>query len=340
MDGLDNLLRRAEAADGLTRIELRDPIAAFGIDAVRALESWLADPRLAPFAVRTIERAAAQPGVTASARAALQRHRSGFSKSAVGDIDAALSRLGRTTTTDRLSKRRAEARPGASPDNARLVLQDIVQRWRSAGRPPQAGIEWPVSRWLAALPEQADLFRSLPNPLDRTALRRACANASVDARSAERALVAVMVWGHGDNGYAQDRTSKILSNTSRAADKLLAVARTLTAEGALTAYARLGDDYDCRLNRLGPAFGTKFLYFCQPEGQELMALIHDKTVSEWIANHAGLTLSSEQWSAPTYRAYLRQMHDWAADLSCQPDDVELGIFRAMAKVRSSQWDLT
>jgi hypothetical protein len=190
------------------------------------------------------------------------------------------------------------------------------------------------------MPDQADLFRSLPNPLDRTALRRVGAEASIDAISAERALVAVMVWGNGNNGYAQDRTSKILSNTSRAADKLLAVAQTLGTEGALAAYRRLGDDRDCRLSRLGPAFGTKFLYFCQPEGQELMALIHDRTVSEWIANHAGLTLSSEEWSVPTYRAYLRQMHDWAADLSCQPDDVELGIFRAMAKVRSSQWDAT
>lgn len=340
MDRLDDLLRRAKAADGLTRIELRDPIAAYGVDAVRGLESWLADPRLAPFAVRTIERAGAQPGVAASARAALRRQRTGCSKSALGDIDAALARLGRTTTTDRLSRRRAEARPGASPATARLVLENIIQRWRSAGSPPQAGIEWPVSRWLAAMPEQADLFRSLPNPLGRTALRRVCTDALGDARSAKRALVAVMVWGHGDNGYAQDRTTKILSNASQAADKLLAVARTLATDGALAAYRRLGDGLDCRLGRLGPAFGTKYLYFCQPEGQELMALIHDKTVSEWIASHAGLTLSSEQWSVPTYRAYLRQMHDWAADLSCQPDDVELGIFRAMAKVRGSQWDAT
>jgi hypothetical protein len=69
---LDGLLRAASEADGLTRIEYRDPIAAHGGEAVRRLEMWLKDAPLARFAVVTIVAAAAH-GATAEARAAPQR---------------------------------------------------------------------------------------------------------------------------------------------------------------------------------------------------------------------------------------------------------------------------
>jgi len=215
------------------------------------------------------------------------------------------------------------------------VLDDLVYRWRSAGKPPEPSIAWPRARWLAAFPQYGDLLRSLPSQLDRTAHRAVCAEAVVDAKSAERALVAVMAWGQGNNGYAQIRTSDVVS-TPRAADRLLSVARTLAAEGAVAACRRLGDDHDCRLYRLGPAFGTKYLYFCQPVGQEITALIHDRLVSDWLLEHAALALISEGWSERR-SAYSRQMRAWAADLGCAADDVELCTFREMATDRDSQW---
>jgi len=147
--------------------------------------------------------------------------------------------------------------------------------------------------------------------------------------------VAAMVWGYGNVGYGQDRTTKVLGNTPRPADRLLAVARTLAEEGALAAYRRLGDD--CRLRGLGPAFGTKYLFFCQPTGQTPTALILDATVSEWFALHAGGSLKSNAWSLPVYADYLDQMHRWAGELDCRAEDVELAIFRAMARTRKSQW---
>jgi hypothetical protein len=163
-----------------------------------------------------------------------------------------------------------------------------------------------------------------------------CGGAVSDVRSAETAFVAVMVWGQGNNGYAQYRTTQILANTPRSADRLLEVARTVQAGGAMDAYRRLGDD--CRLAGLGPAFGTKFLHFCQPPGQAPRALIFDKTVSEWIADNTGFELSPLNWSEATYSRYLRQMHDWAASLGCLPEDIEMCIFRAMARIRKSQWN--
>lgn len=72
-DQLDDLLTRAAEADGLSRIEYRDAIAAHGQEAVRRLEPWLQD-RLAAFAVVTIA-AATSYGAVAEARTTLLRAR-------------------------------------------------------------------------------------------------------------------------------------------------------------------------------------------------------------------------------------------------------------------------
>jgi hypothetical protein len=88
---LAELLARAAAADGMTRIDFRDPIAAHGAEAIAALGPWLGDPRLAGFAVRAIERAGVAAPV--EARAALERARRGASGTTRIDVDDALRRL-------------------------------------------------------------------------------------------------------------------------------------------------------------------------------------------------------------------------------------------------------
>jgi hypothetical protein len=54
---LTGLLARARRAGPGHRIEWRDPIAAHGRPAIEAIRPWLAEPRLAAFAIRVIERA-------------------------------------------------------------------------------------------------------------------------------------------------------------------------------------------------------------------------------------------------------------------------------------------
>jgi hypothetical protein len=54
---LKSLLESAQAAPPEHRIEWRDAIAAHGASAVEGVRPWLADPGLAAFAVRVIERA-------------------------------------------------------------------------------------------------------------------------------------------------------------------------------------------------------------------------------------------------------------------------------------------
>jgi 8-oxoguanine DNA glycosylase-like protein len=82
-----------------------------------------------------------------------------------------------------------------------------------------------------------------------------------------------------------------------------------------------------RVFNVGPAFGTKFLFFCQDPAARRRALILDKNVTDWLRGHAGIDLNPLPWSPKTYETYLDQMHDWAARLEVEPQVVELVMFR-------------
>jgi hypothetical protein len=116
VDDLDTLLREAAAAEGTTRIEFRDRIAAFGPEAIGRLEPWLSDPRLGAFAVRTIEHAATLTDCALAAKAALQRAKA--SGPIRGDVEDALARL------------RSRARASASPQEKRNDRSTNLRRAR------------------------------------------------------------------------------------------------------------------------------------------------------------------------------------------------------------------
>jgi hypothetical protein len=92
---LTRLLRVAELAAPSSRIQYRDAIAAFGAQAIDALEAWLYHEQLAPFAIRTIGRAAVSDG-----RRAVQVLRAAQASSVdrivQGDLRLELERLGAT----------------------------------------------------------------------------------------------------------------------------------------------------------------------------------------------------------------------------------------------------
>lgn len=332
-DDLATLLRLAADADGMGRIEFRDPIAAHGSSAVARLEDWLTDPRLGPFAVITIK-AVGLGGAAIEARAALQRARPHVNPSVAGDIDRALAALpGSTRATGTKTGRGLTGTTAIALE----VLRGLVRDWRQRGSPPQRAIKWRQADWMAAFPDHRDNLARLPSSLDRDVVRRVAARGAQDPKEAEFAFLVVKAWGEGDNGYGPFRAQESLELTTEPGTRLMTVAQTLAARGAFAAYQRLSDRGDSRIFSLGPAFGTKFLYFCQPDDQRPQALIHDKNVSDWLRENAGLNLPSVSWSEPRYRAYLAQMHIWAEDLDCSPDDVELCMFRSVLG-SGNQWN--
>jgi hypothetical protein len=331
-EDLDALLRQAAEADGLHRMDYRDAIAARGPESVRKMEPWLADPRLAAFAVRTITAAAAH-GALPEARAALQHARTHADPTIRGDIDRALAALG--VARGRPVTRQPHGQTG-SPQRALEELQVLARDWRARGCPPQAAIKWRQPEWIATFPQHQHGLRRLPALLDRTDVRRVAAEAIRGPAEAEFAFLVVKAWGEGKNGYGPSRALESLERTIDPGKRLLTVARTLRDRDALAAYGRFADGGDCRIFNLGPAFGTKYLHFCQPDDKRPQALIHDMNISDWLHVHAGFPGASTAWSPRRYGAYLDQMHSWADDLGCRPEDVELCIFRSMLSP-SNQW---
>lgn len=214
------------------------------------------------------------------------------------------------------------------------ALDKLMTRWRADGGQAQAGMTWPRERWIERLSGHQAVLEALPDVLDREAVRRACSDAAMDATRAEVAFVAVMAWGYGGVGYGPYRTWMILTAPD-AGHRLAEAARRLRDNGAMAAYDCLADGGDCRLTGLGPAFGTKYLYFL-PRRAEPSALILDSLAAAWLKRETDLDVNPVGWSGQTYRTYLEQMHRWAASLGCAPDELESNVFQAMKNERGGQ----
>lgn len=92
MEDLTELLARARRAGPDHRIEWRDRIATHGRPAIEAIRPWLAEPRLAAFAIRVIERAG-RSGEREVAVEVLRRDRLQVDPRIRPDIDWALVNL-------------------------------------------------------------------------------------------------------------------------------------------------------------------------------------------------------------------------------------------------------
>jgi hypothetical protein len=91
----------------------------------------------------------------------------------------------------------------------------------------------------------------------------------------------------------------VLDAVPNADARLQAAAGTAVEGRPVDGYACLGDHGIARLPHLGPAFGTKFLYFCSATSSQ-PALILDRLVARWLRENAGLPLNELRWSVSTY----------------------------------------
>ena len=215
-------------------------------------------------------------------------------------------------------------------------IWQIVGAWRASGSPSQEGIDWPREHWVAAFPSHAATFTALPDCLDRTAVRRACVDAAASPTEAERAFLAVMAWRYGRVGYGPFRVRRVLAVAPDADRRLQSAADAASQGRPIEAYGRLGDHGTARLPGLGPAFGTKFLYFCSPAGAR-PALILDRLVALWLRENVRVAFNEVRWSVSTYARYLETMFGWADELALTADELEFCIFSTQAGLGESQW---
>ena len=139
-------------------------------------------------------------------------------------------------------------------------------------------------------------------------------------------FVASMVWGFGDRGYGAARTEKMIRPYTRcdldAALHRIAEAALLGPEPAWDAIT-IGH----RIKHLGPAFGTKVVYFLARAAESLpspIPLIADANTSRAMAVLCGL--SSSAWRRYAYLDYVDRAHGWAEELGCGVDEVEHALF--------------
>jgi hypothetical protein len=213
-------------------------------------------------------------------------------------------------------------------------VQSLIETWRSDNRPRQEGIRWPRDRWMTRLPAFSRSLRELPDTIDRTAVRAAVGRPSESGGAATAAFVVSMVWGYGTVGYGPFRVERVL-RPSDAGARLREVAAAARDETGVDAYRLMANA--ARLPWLGPAFGTKFLYFCAEPDSPAPPLILDRLVAQWLVQNDALVLRATAWSTTTYERYLNSMYEWSDELALRPDELEERIFCAQAARTGGQW---
>jgi hypothetical protein len=183
----------------------------------------------------------------------------------------------------------------------------------------QPAVHVPHERWSTRLAEYEEVLRAIPSFLDRTTVRDFALNCSDDPSGAVAAFIATQIWGYGTTGYGPFRLAEALAYRELPA-VLQAARECLRFRQPVDAFRVLCVEH--RVPWTGTAFGTKFLYFTDPNGR---ALILDSVVADWLANHAGLRLRGQRHERD-YATWLLAADQWARDLGVPSDRVEMIIF--------------
>ena len=214
------------------------------------------------------------------------------------------------------------------------AITELIAKWKTDKTPAQEPIRWNRDRWEAPdsrYPKVAShktFIKDLPERIGREHVRRSGADAAKSQDKAVEAFIASMVWGFGPTGYGVYRTNRILTVNPEAPKRLHRVAEILKRDGPVEGYRAMANER--RLKWLGPAFGTKYLYFCSPEDNP--ALVLDALMAAWLNKHCGTKLHPWQWSTSKYEEYLANMTKWAGS-ACTPAELESIIFTAEGRRR-------
>ncbi|MFC7375409.1 hypothetical protein ACFQRD_09070, partial [Brachybacterium sp. GCM10030268] len=147
------------------------------------------------------------------------------------------------------------------------------------------------------------------------------------------AFIATMIWGYGTAGYGPYRTERVLREDPDALDHLLDVARIChdPSQGGLAAFRYITTKRGGQsryLKYLGPAFGTKFLYFltAASEAGEPTPVM-DALVRRWFRDNTDSRLVTAWWDPDSYALYIDRLDEWGRELGgIRRDEVELLIF--------------
>lgn len=214
-----------------------------------------------------------------------------------------------------------------------------VEEWLIQGRPTQNALDWNLEAWSKEFPEHKEFLEELKleqiGYIDRDLVRNVVQRKLSEGLPQEAFLVS-MIWGYGEVRYGPYRVRKIIDQKNT--DQILVATISALQQGLIK------EAYDTLITNgptgLGPAFGTKFLYFAAPSNLNPMPLILDKimadALNEW--GSIGYSINSQKNDSKLYLDYCQQMADAADELEIRSDELEEVLFTAMATSNgSSTW---
>jgi hypothetical protein len=142
-----------------------------------------------------------------------------------------------------------------------------------------------------------------------------------------------LVWGSGLRSIRNEerRMDAIAAEPARAAD-LLRQAAALAPSSPEKSYELLHPAGKGAITQLGPAFGSKFLYFAGGGAPGHPCLILDKRVATALTRAGWSSLiPSGGWPSATYGRYCALAARWSKELSnaeesVAPDQIEFALF--------------
>ena len=154
-----------------------------------------------------------------------------------------------------------------------------------------------------------------------------------------------MIWGYGNKNYGPYRVNEML-RTPDFQENLEMASSNMRLGKIGTAYNKFN------LSMCGPTFVTKYLYFVGL-GQTInpMPLILDSVMARFLEktvkqldkyvkvnrNKKGQITSLRRFSTG-YLAYVNLLDDWAKDMKCRPDSIELFIFQSYRQKEQNGYD--
>jgi hypothetical protein len=215
-----------------------------------------------------------------------------------------------------------------------LALREAHEKWTARRSPEQPAMSWKLEKWTNRFPQhEAFLTAVHEKPLDRAQVASFGEEITSEDKATELFL-ATMIWGFGNAGYGPFRAKRIL-DTPDAGANLLELAQIASQKDGLAAFDHFASKRRADgkyLKYLGPAFGTKYIYFAQMAKQPKKATpVMDAVIRHWFASNVPDTrLNLHFWDPSSYAAYVDHLTHWAGSLNpgdpLRLDQVEYLIF--------------
>lgn len=159
-----------------------------------------------------------------------------------------------------------------------------------------------------------------------------------EPNSIKKLWLAVYAWGGGRGamGYRARVNARLAFFDKRFPEKIQATIEQLRANDVVGAHEAIDPVIGA-----GEGFFTKFLYFVsKPDLCDPLPLIYDEQVRRALQALLGkrwalpLNATMSSSAAEIYDLYVRTMHQWAQELGCSGEQLELFFFETRGSIRA------